>query len=353
MTPNARSQEQVITETKKENYDGVCPNCMNGALAGCHCHPQNWNPNPNDDPLARQAMRNQRFQNAISKKIQERYNLSQKAAHHFGNESMKDKLINAQIKNEFKLNIPSKDVLRQRAMQRYNKNEEILNRGVVKFENLEVEEFYANESGNCVTDGSVCAIGNKKYYNKYLPTLDTYKKFLDDQINARQSKKLNERENDKKLEREIYEKNQRDQERERENRKNYVERLKSDFLQNNKMLIDTKSKNEQRNKSQDIAREQTHLKRINDELQQCRNEESEKKLRIRKELMQQLENQIRAKKNRKDEVCGKVNINDKNIYAEPMKFDEFGKCFGCHRQFKKKLLSSIKEYNKLRESQEK
>ena len=266
---------------------------------------------------------------------------------------MKDKLINAQIKNEFKLNIPSKDVLRQRAMQRYNKNEEILNRGVVKFENLEVEEFYANESGNCVTDGSVCAIGNKKYYNKYLPTLDTYKKFLDDQINARQSKKLNERENDKKLEREIYEKNQRDQERERENRKNYVERLKSDFLQNNKMLIDTKSKNEQRNKSQDIAREQTHLKRINDELQQCRNEESEKKLRIRKELMQQLENQIRAKKNRKDEVCGKVNINDKNIYAEPMKFDEFGKCFGCHRQFKKKLLSSIKEYNKLRESQEK
>ena len=215
-TANARSQEPVITETKKENYDGVCPNCMNGALAGCHCHPQNWNPNPNDDPLARQAMRNQRFQNAISKKIQERYNLSQKAAHHFGNESMKDKLINAQIKNEFKLNIPSKDVLRQRAMQRYNKNEEILNRGVVKFENLEVEEFYANESGNCVTDGSVCAIGNKKYYNKYLPTLDTYKKFLDDQINARQSKKLNERENDKKLEREIYEKNQRDQEKYRQ-----------------------------------------------------------------------------------------------------------------------------------------
>ena len=32
MTPNARSQEPVITETKKENYDGVCPNCMKWSL---------------------------------------------------------------------------------------------------------------------------------------------------------------------------------------------------------------------------------------------------------------------------------------------------------------------------------
>ena len=323
---------------------------MNGAIKDAHCHKPSGNLDPNDEPFARQALRNATLQKAITQKIMDRYNLSQKAGSHIGKENQKDKLINSQQNNEFKLNLPTKDVLRQRQMDKYNQNEKLLNKGVVKFGNPNVESFYACESANCVTDSSVCAIGAKKYKNKYLPTLDNYKKFLDDQINAREVNKIREREKDKKLEREMYEKNQRELERERELRRNYIQQMKNDFLKNNKLLIESKSKNDLLNKSTDLANEQRKLRQINEEMKKTQEEANERKLRIRKELMNQLESQILNKKNKKDDCCccKGCNINDKNIYREAKKYDEYGRCINCKRQFKKQLLSSIREYKKIK-----
>lgn len=323
---------------------------MNGAIKDAHCHQPSGNLDPNDEPFARQALRNANFQKAISQKIMDRYNLAQKAGSRLGEENQKDKLIKSQQNDEFKLNLPTKDVLRQRQMDRYNQNEKLLNKGVVKFENPNVESFYACENANCVTDGSVCAIGIKQYRNKYLPTLDSYKKFLDDQINAREIDKIKEKENNKRLEREMYEKNQRELERERELRRNYIQQMKNDFLKNNKLLIESKSKNDLLNKSTDLANEQRKLRQIDEEMKKTQEEANERKLRIRKELMNQLESQILYKKNKKDDFCccKDCNINDKNIYREAKIYDEYGRCINCKRKFKKQLLSSIREFKKIK-----
>ena len=139
-------------------------------------------------------------------------------------------------------------------------------------------------------------------------------------------------------------------ERERELRRNYIQQMKNDFLKNNKLLIESKSKNELLNKSTDLANEQRKLRQINEEMKKTQEEANERKLRIRKELMNQLESQILNKKNKKDDCCccKGCNINDKNIYREAKKYDEYGRCINCKRQFKKQLLSSIREYKKIK-----
>ena len=150
------------------------------------------------------------------------------------------------------------------------KNQDLLKGKTFNSLNPKVDEYYKKNVS--ITEGSVCSIGTNGYKRNNIPTLSQYKTALDNQINMKEVAKIKEKENDKKIERELYEKNKLKQEREREIRKRYIEQLKSDFLRSNKMLVESKSRNNMLNKSQDLQQERQNISRINEEMNNKRKE---------------------------------------------------------------------------------
>ena len=354
ITPERRTNEkkesnETVTSNKdakgknSTEYIGVCPNCLNGELQGCRCHKEKDNNDPNNDPFAKQALRNKNAQDTIKQKIANRYNQTQQIVKLLPGQSKKDILIQSQENKEFQLNVPTKDLSQQKEMKRYKQNQDLLKGKTFNSLNPKVDEYYKKNVS--ITEGSVCSIGANGY-KKNIPTLSQYKTALDNQINMKEIAKIKEKENDKKIERELYEKNKFKQEREREVRKRYIEQLKSDFLRSNKMLIESKSRNNLLNKSQDLQQERQNISMINEELNNKRKEEEQRQINNRKELQRTLEEQIRQKKEgakNKDWSNG-----NKPIYLEDSYIDEYGRCIKCHKQFKKEILSSIKELNKIK-----
>ena len=86
-------------------------------------------------------------------------------------------------------------------------------------------------------------------------------------------------------------------------------------------------------------------------------EKHKKKLRIRTELIKQLNDQINLKKqinqnnnnNNNDEILSE---SKGNIYCEPIHLDENGKCIKCHRILNKNMIFPKIEYERIKEAEE-
>ena len=334
-------------------YEGICQNCMNLELINLHKLKGKKTILNEDTPFTIQEKRNEEFNQQIKLKVARKNLNTENVAKNIINNDEKNKLINENLNSEFKLNIPAYDYLKQRAMERFKKNQNFLKKNNIFSLNKKVDDFY--NKPNEISNGSVNAIGQKKVFNKYLPSLDEYRKFLDNQILMKEKRKIEEKNLDKENEFYIYKKNLETEQNETKNKNILRSRLKRNFLEENQKIINEKNRLKNLNKSYDIALENEINKKNEDDYKKSLLEKHKKKLKIRTELIKQLNDQINLKKqinqnnNNNDEILSQ---SKGNIYCEPIHLDENGKCIKCHRILNKNMIFPTIEYERIKEAEE-
>ena len=132
-------------------------------------------------------------------------------------------------------------------------------------------------------------------------------------------------------------------------------KMRKDFLMENKKLMEEKEKQKKLDKSRDIALEQQRLKNVEEEEKNELLRSRNKKYRVRKELLSQLDQQVKLKRNMSATSLNKnnnlnLNINDGNIYREKKNNEQFGRCVKCLRILRKNHLNPTEEYEMVRET---
>ena len=326
--------------------EGICSNCINLELMKLHNFEEK-DKNLGDDPFTIQAKRRNEFEQRIQLKVNRNFHLSQKAAENTVKMDEKTKLINENLKADFPLFKSSNDPLKKRTLERYKKNEECLLKRRFNGYNKNLEDYY--NKPNPITDGSVDAIGRNKLKNRYLPTISQYKNCLDQQILSKENKIKMEKDKDKENENYIFQKNLKDAEIEDNARNNYLKNLKRDFILQNNKLIENKENERKKNKSLNIENEQKALQKIKEEENKINEEKIRKKFRVRKELINELNNQIKLK-NKKQIDFAPID-NNFNVCCEPQQVDEFGRCIKCLRIMKKNHIHPKKEFERIKEEE--
>ena len=326
--------------------EGICSNCINLELMKLHNFEEK-DKNLGDDPFTIQAKRRNEFEQRIQLKVNRNFHLSQKAAENTVKMDEKTKLINENLKADFPLFKSSNDPLKKRTLERYKKNEECLLKRRFNGYNKNLEDYY--NKPNPITDGSVDAIGRNKLKNRYLPTISQYKNYLYQQILSKENKIKMEKDKDKENENYIFQKNLKDAEIEDNARNNYLKNLKRDFILQNNKLIENKENERKKNKSLNIENEQKALQKIKEEENKINEEKIRKKFRVRKELINELNNQIKLK-NKKQIDFAPID-NNFNVCCEPQQVDEFGRCIKCLRIMKKNHIHPKKEFERIKEEE--
>ena len=328
--------------------EGVCSNCINLELMKLHnLHPKEKK--FEEDPFSIQAKRNIIQKQNIQLKVNRNYKLTQKAIENMKIKDEKTKLINENQNADFYLFRKTFDPLKKRTLERYLKNQELLLNREYNGYNKEKDDFY--NKPNPVTNGSVDAIGRTIFKNKYLPTKKQYTSFLTKQIENKEIRKKKEKEKDIEGEKYIYNKNLKEFEREKYIKKNYLKKINLDFLNENKRLMQQKEYRNKMNKTCDLAIEKDNIEKIKEEERKKKEEMFNKKNKIKNELINDLDKQIKLK-NKKSYDFGTLGKSDKyDICCEPIHVDEFGRCIKCCRIMKKVQIHPKKEYDVIKKEE--
>ena len=328
--------------------EGVCSNCINLELMKLHnLHPKEKK--FEEDPFSIQAKRNIIQKQNIQLKVNRNYKLTQKAIENTHIKDEKTKLINENQNGAFLFYKKTFDPLKKRTLERYLKNQDLLLNREYNGYNKEKDDFY--NKPNPVTDGSVDAIGRKTFKNKYLPSTKQYTSFLNKQIENKEIRKKKEKEKDIEGEKYIYNQNLKEIEREKYIKKNYLKKINLDFLNENKRLMEQKEYRKRMNKSCNLAIERDNIKKIKEEERKKDEENYNKKTKIKNELINELDKQIKIK-NKKSfdfQPLGKVDKFD--ICCEPIHVDEYGRCIQCSRIMKKVQIHPKKEYDDIKKEE--
>lgn len=237
----------------------------------------------------------------------------------------KNKLIEKNSNEECKLFKPAGDPIKEKVLQNFFKKEEYLrNKKLIPYNiNLGIDKYLKNN--NNITKFSIPSIGLQQYKNKYLPTEEQYLKELYNQILNKQQKE----ENEKKKEKSLYnnsDKNMIISNNEYISKKLIIDKeKKKEFLKENQKLIEMKREQKLLDKSSDIALEQKRLKLVEDQEKKELENKKIKKYRIRKELMEKLDEQIRLKRNKSLDMIHikKNNNNEIKIFNEAKNSEQF------------------------------
>ena len=331
---------------------GVCAKCINTELIKLKEIKTKINKikNLNNyDLMQIQEQRDNELKNRINSKVDQIKKLSELAKQKTFPNIEKNKLIDSIQKEECKFYIPSNDPIKNKVIERFNQKQKlILNQKPIPY-NIDVENYLLKN--NPATKLSIPNIGLNNYYNKYVLTPGQYRNWLDNQILYKEQVAKIEKLKDQKLENDVYNKNLIEDKNLYEAKQNYMMQLRKDFLTENKKLMEEKQRQIKLDRSRDIALEQQRLKCIAEEEKNELLKSKNKKYRIRKELLSQLDQQIKLKKCKSiSSMNNNLNITDGNIYREKKNNEQFGRCVKCLKILRKNRLSPTEEYEIVKEN---
>ena len=327
---------------------GVCSRCINSELIQLKdinkklnkCSPISYN---NFDFLEIEQQRNQELKRRILLKVNNDKN--RLLIGPMNNE--KNKLIENNSKAECKLFKPAGDPIKEKVLQNFFKKEQYLrNKKLIPYNiNLDVDKYLKNNNKN-ITKFSVPSIGLEQHKNKYLPTLEQYRNVLYNQILYKEQKEENEKKKEKDEYNYYFKKNMIKANSEYLSKNLIDQEKKKEFLRENQKLMEMKKKQELLDKSSDIALEQKRLKLIEEQEKMELENKKNKKYKIRRELMEKLDEQIRLKRTKSFDAnhLRDANINDNNIYSEIKNNEQFGRCLKCHKLLRKTQICPKEEY---------
>lgn len=269
----------------------------------------------------------------------------------------KSKLIENNLKTECNLFKSCFDYKKAKVLEKFlNKEKNNENKKPLPY-NDEVDKYLKNN--NPITKSSVPSIGNEGYINKYLPSQKEYQEILDNQIKIKEERKKKERQIDKDKERNLYQNELKNDENILRSRKLKQNQIKSDFLQENQKLIELKQQQRHLDKSADIAIENKRIKYLEEEEKNQILILQNKKFRIKKELLGQLNQQLVIKKkndnqqlkDNKDNEQRNLNLDD-NVYREKKNNRQYGKCIKCSKIMRKNLICPTVEFEMVKDAKD-
>ena len=217
--------------------------------------------------------------------------------------------------------------------------------------NLDTDKYLKNN--DYITKFSVPSIGLEKYKNKYLPSIEQYLKGLSNQIIS----KKKEVEEGKQKEKDEYNyflrKNMIKANNDYESKYLIEQQKKKEFLKENQRLMELKKNQKILDKSTDIALEQKRLKLVEEKEKIELENQKNKKYRIKRELMEKLDEQIKLKRNKSFDMrsLGKETIIDNTIYREKRDNEQFGRCFKCFKLLRKNQICPKEEYELIKKTE--
>lgn len=332
---------------------GVCSRCINSELIQLkdinkELDRHSFKKYDNYDILQIEQQRNQELKNRILLKAnKDKSKLLQGPIY-----NEKNKLIEKNSNAKCKLFVPQGDPIKEKVLQNFFKKEEYLrNKKLIPYNiNLDVDK-YLNLNKNKITKFSVPSIGLEQYKNKYLPTMEQYRSGLYDQILYKEQKE----ENDKKKEKDEFNNFFRQNMIKANNEfimKNLLEQEKNrEFMKENQKLIEMRRQQQLLDKSNDIALERKRLKLIEEQEKNELENRINKKFRIKKELMEKLDEQVRLKRAKSLDVykLGE-NISYNNVYSEIKNNEQFGRCLKCNKLLRKNQICPKEEYELIKET---
>ena len=333
---------------------GVCSRCINHELIQLKdinkeldkCSKKKYD---NYDLLQIEQQRNQELKNRILLKVnKDKSGLLQGPIY-----NEKNKLIEKNSSAKCKLFAPQGDPIKDKVLDNFFKKEEYLrNKKLIPYNiNLDVDK-YLKINKNIITKFSVPSIGLEQYQNKYLPTMEQYRNGLRDQILYKGQKE----ENEKKREKDEFNNNFRQNMIKANNEfiaRNLMEQEKNrEFMRENQKLMEMRKKQQLLDKSNDIALERKRLKLIEEQEKNELENRKNKKFRIKKELMEKLDEQVRLKRTKSLDVykLGDNNISYNNVYSETKSNEQFGRCLKCHKLLRKNQICPKEEYELIKET---
>ena len=330
---------------------GVCAKCINNELIKLKEVNTKINKIKTINKLNLMEIQEQRsneLKNKINSRIEQKNKLAELAWQKMFPNTEKNKLIENIQKEECKIYLPSNNPIRDKVMERFNQKEKrILNLKPIPY-NVDVENYLLKN--NPPNKLSIPNIGLNNY-NKYLLTVEQYKNWLDNQILDKEKIAQNEKLKEQKIDKDCFNKNLIDNQNFYKEKKNYMMKLKKDFLTENKKLMEEKEKQKKLDKSRDMALEQEILKNVAEEHKNELLRNRNKKFRTKNELVLQYDQQINLKRNKSiSSINNNLNINDDNIYREKKSNEQFGRCVKCLKILRKNHLNPTEEYEMVRET---
>ena len=336
---------------------GVCSRCINSELIQLKDINKELDKYSNKkydnyDILQIEQQRNQELRNRILLKVnKDKSKLLQGPIY-----NEKNKLIEKNSNAKCKLFIPQGDPIKEKVLENFFKKEEYLrNKKLVPYNiNLDVDN-YLKKNKNIITKFSVPSIGLEQYKNKYLPTMEQYRSGLYDQILYKEQKE----ENEKKREKDEFNNNFRQNMIKANNEfiaKNLMEQENNkEFLRENQKLIELRRNQQLLDKSNDIALERKRLKFIEEQEKNELENRKNKKFRIKKELIEKLDEQVRLKRTKSMDVYklgdnNNNNISYNNVYSETKSNEQFGRCLKCNKLLRKNQICPKEEYELIKET---
>ena len=334
---------------------GVCSRCINHELIQLKdinkqldkCSNKKFD---NYDLLQIEQQRNQELRNRILLKVnKDKSRLLQGPIY-----NEKNKLIEKNSNAKCKLFAPQGDPIKDKVLDNFFKKEEYLrNKKLIPYNiNLDVDK-YLKINKNIITKFSVPSIGLEQYKNKYLPTLEQYRNGLYEQILYKEQKE----ENEKKREKDEFNNNFRQNMIKANNEfiaRNLMEQEKNrEFMRENQKLMEMRKKQQLLDRSNDIALERKRLKLIEEQEKNEIENRKNKKFRIKKELMEKLDEQVRLKRTKSLDVYqlgDNNNISYNNVYSEIKNNEQFGRCIKCHKLLRKNQICPKEEYELIKET---
>ena len=335
---------------------GVCPRCINTELIilkELNKKINRFTPvsNENYDILENEKKRDEELKEKILLKV--KYNKNR-----FFTETQnyeKNKLIEKNSQAECKLYKPAGDPIKEKVMEKYLKKEQYLkNKKLIPYNiNLDADKYLKNN--NYITKFSVPSIGLQKHKNKYLPTIDQYIKSLSNQIIDKKNEEEKERQKDKDEFNYYFKENMIKANNDYESKNLIEQQKKKEFLRENQKLMEMRKNQKILDKSTEIALEQKYLKILQDQEKNELEKQKNKKYRIKKELMEKLDEQIKLKRNKSFDMRhleSKSNeMSENNIYRENKKNEQFGRCMKCFKLLRKSQICPREEYDLIKNTE--
>ena len=334
---------------------GVCPRCINSELIILKELNKKINKfssiYENYDMLENEKQRDKELKDRILLKV--KYNKNRLYTENINNE--KNKLIEKNSNAECKLFKPVGDPIKDRVMDKYLKKEEYFkNKKLIPYNiNLDADKYLKNN--NYITKFSVPSIGMQQYKNKYLPTMEQYIKSLSNQINDKKIEEEKEKQKEKDEFNYYFKNNMIKANNDYESKNLINQQKKLEFLKENQKLVEIRKNAQILEKNKDIDVEQKRLKMIQEkeknELENLKN----KKYRIKKELIEQLDQQIKLKRNKSFDMRNlnnnNIGISENNVYSENKKTEQFGRCIKCFKLLRKNQICPQEEYNLIKNAE--
>ena len=334
---------------------GICPRCINTELIILKELNKKINKfmpvsNENYDILENEKKRDEELKEKILLKV--KYNKNRLFTETQNYE--KNKLIEHNSQAECKLYKPTGDPIKEKVMEKYLKKEQYLkNKKLLPYNiNLDADKYLKNN--NYITKFSVPSIGLQNYKNKYLPTIEQYIKSLSNQIIDKKNEEEKEKQKDKDEFNYYFKKNMIKANKDYESKNLIQQQKKKEFLLENQKLMEIRKNQKILDKSTEIALEQKYLKILQAQEKNELEKQKNKKYRIKKELMEKLDEQIKLKRNKSFDMRhleNKNDISDNNIFTENKNNEQFGRCMKCFKLLRKNQICSREEYDLIKNTE--